>query len=235
MTEPKQTGFKKGFLFGINTEERNKTYILSVEATSLADATDKMTHAITAIKNNELVIFNGYGLAGGDFRFYMQNESLQQEPAGNANELTIDTKPGISHDIRLQVIELIDQQLRGVIDAITARASWYRLMEENGNEALVDYLTWALHGALNRSLRKQVSYGTDIRGIPLSDPEHEQRAENYAEICRVIAGQINDHRDLNRANRFWHNCLNRTDCDRSMLIDALMHVLSYTCDDMNQS
>jgi hypothetical protein len=61
MTEPKLTGRKSGFLFGIRTGEQNKTYTLSVEAASTADATDKLTQAIHTIKNNELVIYHGYG------------------------------------------------------------------------------------------------------------------------------------------------------------------------------
>ncbi|EPB9486896.1 MULTISPECIES: hypothetical protein [Citrobacter] len=234
MTLPTQPGFK-GFIFGLRAEEQNKTFILSVEAISSMDATEKFIQAINTIKNNEFVIEHGCGIAGNHFRFYIHNDSLQQETTGKANGLTAGARLDASHEIRLQTTELIDQQLRGVIDAITARASWYKLVENNGGEALADYLTWALHDAMKRSSRKQVSYGTGIIGIPLPGSEHEQRAESYAEICRVITGQINDNRDLNRASKFWHDYLNRPDCDRAMLVDALMHVLSCTYADQKDA
>lgn len=231
MTEPKQTGMKDGFLFGIRTEEKDKTYTLNVNASSAEEAMNKLSFAINTIKNNKLDVNANIA---GDFTFCIQNEPNQNGPEGNIIGYLAITRLDVSHEIRQQATELIDQQLRGQIDSVTARAGWYRLTEENGGEALADYLTWALHDALKRSYRKHVSYGTGISGIPISGPEHEQRAENYAEICRVISGQINDNRDLNRASKFWHDYLNRPDCDRAMLVDALMHVLSCTYADLKQ-
>ncbi|EJU4720960.1 hypothetical protein N4915_003667 [Salmonella enterica] len=64
MTEPKLTGRKSGFLFGIRTEEKDKTYTLNVEALSTEEAINKFSLAITAIKNNKLVVNRDYEIAG---------------------------------------------------------------------------------------------------------------------------------------------------------------------------
>lgn len=50
MTEPKQPSFKKGFLFGIRTGERNKTYTLSVDACCPAEAIAELKNALVALE-----------------------------------------------------------------------------------------------------------------------------------------------------------------------------------------
>lgn len=50
MTEPKQTGLKKGFLFGIRTGEQNKTYTLSVDASCPTEAIAELRNALTALE-----------------------------------------------------------------------------------------------------------------------------------------------------------------------------------------
>ena len=48
MTEPKQSGIKKGFLFGSRIGEQNKTYTLSVDACC-------PTEAIAELKREEVI------------------------------------------------------------------------------------------------------------------------------------------------------------------------------------
>lgn len=50
MTEPKQTGVKSGFLFGIRTGEQNKTYTLSVDASCPTEAIDELKSALAALE-----------------------------------------------------------------------------------------------------------------------------------------------------------------------------------------
>lgn len=91
MTEPKLTGSKSGFLFGIRTEEKDKTYTLNVEALSTEEAINKFSLAITAIKNNKLVVNRDYEIAGCDFTFYIQNTSVQHS-AGNRNGSLVEVR-----------------------------------------------------------------------------------------------------------------------------------------------
>lgn len=51
MTEPKQPGFKKGFLFGIRTGEKNKTYTLSVDACCPTEAIAELKNALVALED----------------------------------------------------------------------------------------------------------------------------------------------------------------------------------------
>ena len=50
MTEPKQTAFKKGFLFGIRTGEQNKTYTLSLDDSCPTEAIAELRNALTALE-----------------------------------------------------------------------------------------------------------------------------------------------------------------------------------------
>ena len=50
MTEPKQNGFKNGFLFGIRTGEKNKTYTLSVDACCPTEAIAELKNALVALE-----------------------------------------------------------------------------------------------------------------------------------------------------------------------------------------
>lgn len=50
MTEPKLTGFKNGFLFGIRTGEQNKTYSLSVDASCPTEAVAELKNALAALE-----------------------------------------------------------------------------------------------------------------------------------------------------------------------------------------
>lgn len=50
MTEPKQTGIKNGFLFGIRTGEQNKTYTLSVDASCPTEAIAELKNALAALE-----------------------------------------------------------------------------------------------------------------------------------------------------------------------------------------
>ncbi|MFZ3767237.1 hypothetical protein ACOW43_05770 [Escherichia coli] len=50
MTEPKHPSFKKGFLFGIRTGEKNKTYTLSVDASCPTEAIAELKNALVALE-----------------------------------------------------------------------------------------------------------------------------------------------------------------------------------------
>ncbi|NUU68297.1 hypothetical protein HQN64_19610 [Enterobacteriaceae bacterium BIT-l23] len=120
MTEPKLTGRKSGFLFGIRTGEQNKTYTLSVEAASTADATDKLTQAIHTIKNNELVIYHGYGAADGNFRFYTQNTSHENSSCNRTNSSTEMRKNMVSQLANLMSSEEQTWRLPDAVHAVVA-------------------------------------------------------------------------------------------------------------------
>lgn len=91
MTEPKLTGRKSGFLFGIRTKEKDKTYTLKVEALSTEEAINKFILAITTIKNNELVVNHDYGIATGDFTFCVQ-DTCHQHSSGNTNGYLVEAR-----------------------------------------------------------------------------------------------------------------------------------------------
>ncbi|HHL7712172.1 hypothetical protein [Yersinia alsatica] len=120
MTEPKLTGRKSGFLFGIRTEEKDKTYTLNVEALSTEEAINKFILAITAIQNNKLVVNHDYGIAGGGFTFYIQNTS-HQHSSGNTNGHLIEVrKKMVSQLVNIMSSEEQTWRLPDAVHAVVA-------------------------------------------------------------------------------------------------------------------
>lgn len=120
MTEPKLTGSKSGFLFGIRTEEKDKTYTLNVAALSTEEAINKFSLAITAIKNNELIVNHNYGIAGGDFTFCVQNIS-DQHSAGNRNGSIVEVrKKMVSQLVNIIASEEQTWRLPDTVHAVVA-------------------------------------------------------------------------------------------------------------------
>ncbi|EHG3076020.1 hypothetical protein J4S47_000366 [Salmonella enterica] len=120
MTEPKLTGSKSGFLFGIRTEEKDKTYTLTVEALSTEEAINKFSLAITAIKNNELIVNHNYGIAGSDFTFCVQNTS-DQHSADNRNGSIVEVrKKMVSQLVSIMSSEEQTWHLPGAVHAAIA-------------------------------------------------------------------------------------------------------------------
>ncbi|HHE9813759.1 TPA: hypothetical protein ACPHJK_005285 [Enterobacter cloacae] len=82
MTEPKQTGLKKGFLFGIRTGEQNKTYTLSVNADNLAEAIKEMQTALEQVEKTPRMLPENKlkGILIGEIRLTISANPQSRKP-----------------------------------------------------------------------------------------------------------------------------------------------------------
>lgn len=106
-----------------------------------------------------------------------------------------------------QAIGLIDQQLKGMIDPVTARASWYGFMNEHGHTDLADYLGNIFNGAVKRIRRIPSLQNINTNGLPVASSEQEEQAEKISGIYSCVMSQLHGMRDTTRACKFWRKTL----------------------------
>lgn len=106
-----------------------------------------------------------------------------------------------------QAIGLVDQQLKGRIDPVTARASWYGFMNEHGHTDLADYLGNIFNGAVKRIRRIPSLQNINTNGLPVASSEQEEQAEKISGIYSCVMSQLHGMRDTTRACKFWRKTL----------------------------
>lgn len=106
-----------------------------------------------------------------------------------------------------QAIGLVDQQLKGKIDPVTARASWYGFMNEHGHTDLADYLGNIFNGAVKRIRRIPSLQNINTNGLPVASSEQEELAEKISGIYSCVMSQLHGMRDTTRACKFWRKTL----------------------------
>ena len=115
--------------------------------------------------------------------------------------------PPAEHELVQQAIEIVDQQLNGVIDASTARSAWYAFAQPLDDKALAQSLTFAMNRAIDRAFQKAVTYGIGTQKIPVPSPAQLHLSETVADLGFNTASQLHDARDLTRAHKCWQRGL----------------------------
>ncbi len=145
-------------------------------------------------------------------------------PAASAEEVQ-NKQPGTTK-IRNMVIELVDQQIKGNIDPVTARAIWYNVTKDGDVACLASNLTFALNCAVDRCHHKIMARGLNTHGIPEALPEQELQAENISHIYNSIILQLYGRTDMVRAHKFWQKTLEEMKDDKSLLVEILIQVIA---------
>lgn len=129
-------------------------------------------------------------------------------------------------EIRNMLIELVDQQIKGSIDPVTARAIWYNVTKDGDITHLASHLTFALNCAVDRCHHKIMARGLNTHGIPEALPEQELQAENISHIYNSAILQLYGKTDMVRAHKFWQKTLEEMKGDRSLLVEILIQVIA---------
>lgn len=140
-------------------------------------------------------------------------------------EESLTTQP-IPGDKDRMVIELVDQQIKGSIDPVTARAIWYNVTKDGDVARLASHLTFALNCAVDRCHHKIMARGLNTHGIPEALPEQELQAENISHIYNSAISQLYGKTDMVRAHKFWQKTLEEMKDDKSLLVEILIQVIA---------
>ncbi|HEA0272870.1 TPA: hypothetical protein RU621_001314 [Salmonella enterica] len=127
-----------------------------------------------------------------------------------------------------QAIKLIDQQLRGKIDPVTARAAWYGFMNQHNHTDLANYLGSVFNGSVNRVRRTLSLQDVNMNDLPAASPEQEELAEKISGIYSCVMSQLHGLRDTTRACKFWRKTLEEQ-TSKELLVDIIVHSI----DDMH--
>lgn len=106
-----------------------------------------------------------------------------------------------------QAIKLIDQQLRGNIDPVTARAAWYGFMNQHNHTDLANYLGSVFNGSINRVRRTLSLQDINMNDLPAASPEQEELTEKISGIYSCVISQLHGLRDTTRTCKFWRKTL----------------------------
>lgn len=147
----------------------------------------------------------------------------KQQSVGQHNQRTMSPTP---EDMTHRVIELVDQQVKGSIDPVTARAIWYNVTKDEDAARLANYLTFALNYAVNRSHHKIMARGINTNGIPESLQEQELQAEKISHIYTSVMSQLYGKTDMVRAHKFWLKTLEEMRDNKDLLVEILIQVIT---------
>ncbi|EBN0775923.1 hypothetical protein B5Q37_22680 [Salmonella enterica] len=147
----------------------------------------------------------------------------KQQSVGQHNQRTMSPTP---EDMTRRVIELVDQQVKGSIDPVTARAIWYNVTKDGDAARLANYLTFALNYAVNRSHHKIMARGINTNGIPESLQEQELQAEKISHIYTSVMSQLYGKTDMVRAHKFWLKTLEEMRDNKALLVEILIQVIT---------
>lgn len=95
-----------------------------------------------------------------------------------------------------QAMKLIDQQLRGNIDPVTARAAWYGFMNQHNHTDLANYLGSVFNGSVNRVRRTLSLQDVNMNDLPAASPEQEELAEKnirHLFMCNIATSWPERH------------------------------------------
>lgn len=146
--------------------------------------------------------------------------------AGNAVEEEHHDECKQENETCIRIIKLIEQQLNGSIDPVTARAIWYNVTKTDDITCLADHLSFALNYAVKRSYHTIMERGINVHGMPESSPEQEVQAENISRIYTSIISQLYGKTDIARAYKFWQKTLEEMRNNKSLLVEILIHVIA---------
>lgn len=147
----------------------------------------------------------------------------KQQPDEQHDQRTIPFTP--EGTVR-RVAELVDQQIKGSIDPVTARAIWYNVTKDGDVARLANHLAFALNCAVDRCHHKIMARGINTHGIPEALPEQERQAENISHIYISVISQLYGKTDMVRAYKFWQKTLEEMKDDRSLLVEILIQVIA---------
>lgn len=147
----------------------------------------------------------------------------KQQSVGQHNQRTMSPTP---EDMTRRVIELVDQQIKGNIDPVTARAIWYNVTKDGDAARLANYLTFALNYAVNRSHHKIMARGINTNGIPESLQGQELQAEKISHIYTSVMSQLYGKTDMVRAHKFWLKTLEEMRDNKALLVEILIQVIT---------
>lgn len=128
-----------------------------------------------------------------------------------------------------QAMELIDQQLKGKIDPVTARAAWYGFMNQHSHPDLANYLGNIFNGAVKRIRRIPSLQNINMNGLPVVSPEQEELAEKISGIYSCVMSQLHGLRDATRACKFWRKTLEEQ-ASKELLVDIIVRSIDDTHD-----
>lgn len=154
-----------------------------------------------------------------------ENESSGSTPNCSYGTGSQDEDDRVKRNITFsQVTDLIDQQLKGRIDPVTARAAWYGFMNEYNSTDLADYLGSALNGAVKRRLRIPSLQNINTNGLPTASAEQEEQAEKISAINSCVISQLHGLRDTTRARKFWRKILEEQ-TNKELLTEILVRAI----------
>lgn len=147
----------------------------------------------------------------------------KQQPDEQHDQRTIPFTP--EGTVR-RVAELVDQQIKGSIDPVTARAIWYNVTKDGDVARLANHLAFALNCAVDRCHHKIMARGINTHGIPEALPEQERQAENISHIYISVISQLYGKTDMVRAYKFWQKTLEEMKDDKSLLVEILIQAIA---------
>lgn len=147
----------------------------------------------------------------------------KQQPDEQHDQRTIPFTP--EGTVR-RVAELVDQQIKGSIDPVTARAIWYNVTKDGDVTRLANHLAFALNYAVDRCHHKIMARGINTHGIPEALPEQERQAENISHIYISVISQLYGKTDMVRAYKFWQKTLEAMKDDKSLLVEILIQAIA---------
>lgn len=147
----------------------------------------------------------------------------KQQPDEQHDQRTIPFTP--EGTVR-RVAELVDQQIKGSIDPVTARAIWYNITKDGDVTRLANHLAFALNCAVDRCHHKIMARGINTHGIPEALPEQERQAENISHIYISVISQLYGKTDMVRAYKFWQKTLEEMKDDKSLLVEILIQAIA---------
>ncbi|WP_080246846.1 hypothetical protein [Salmonella enterica] len=147
----------------------------------------------------------------------------KQQPDEQHDQRTIPFTP--EGTVR-RVAELVDQQIKGSIDPVTARAIWYNITKDGDVTRLANHLAFALNCAVDRCHHKIMARGINTHCIPEALPEQERQAENISHIYISVISQLYGKTDMVRAYKFWQKTLEEMKDDKSLLVEILIQVIT---------
>ncbi|EAP7475917.1 hypothetical protein L1O59_002770 [Salmonella enterica] len=147
----------------------------------------------------------------------------KQQPDEQHDQRTIPFTP--EGTVR-RVAGLVDQQIKGSIDPVTARAIWYNVTKDGDVTRLANHLAFALNCAVDRCHHKIMARGINTHGIPEALPEQERQAENISHIYISVISQLYGKTDMVRAYKFWQKTLEEMKDDRSLLVEILIQAIA---------
>lgn len=127
---------------------------------------------------------------------------------------------------RQSIIKLVDQQLKGSIDSVTARAAWYNVTGADDIASVANHLTFALNYAVNRSHHNIMERGINSNGIPTASSGQEHQAENISYIYSSVISQLYGKTDMIRAHKFWLKTLEEMRDNKVLLVEILIQVIA---------